>query len=104
MPGAGVGDGTGVGVGAGVGDGVGLGVGAGVGAGVGTGVSETPWAGRTASFWSVAEGFAGLAVKPMVTDWPAGIVAFHGFGVTLWRGEAVCVARFPSHSDEMDDG
>jgi hypothetical protein len=85
----GVGDGfgvaTGVGEGVGVGVAVGFGVGDGVavGFGVGDGVGVTPEAGRTTRFCKVAERFAGLAVNPIVTDWPAGIVEFQDFGVTL---------------------
>ena len=54
-----------------------------MGFGVGAGVGVTPEAGRTTSFCKVAERFAGLAVNPIVTDWPAGIVEFQDFGVTL---------------------
>jgi hypothetical protein len=92
-PATGVGEGVGVGVGVmtGVGDGFGVaigvgegvGVGVAVGFGVGAGVGVTPEAGRTTSFCKVAERFAGLAVNPIVTDWPAGIVEFQDFGVTL---------------------
>jgi hypothetical protein len=81
--GVGVGVMTGVGDGFGVAIGVGEGVGVAVGFGVGAGVGVTPEAGRTTSFCKVAERFAGLAVNPIVTDWPAGIVEFQDFGVTL---------------------
>ena len=83
----GVGDGTGVGVGVGFGvaTGVGLGVGDGVGVGVGVGATMglVADAGKTTRFCSTAEGFAGLATKPMARDWPGARVVFHDLGVTL---------------------
>jgi hypothetical protein len=81
----GVGDGTGVGVGVGFGvaTGVGLGVGDGVGVGVGATMGLVADAGKTTRFCSTAEGFAGLATKPMARDWPGARVVFHDLGVTL---------------------
>ena len=77
----GVGEGTGVGVGVGLG--VGLGVAEGLGVGVGTTIGVPAEAGKTTRFWRTAAALAGLATKPMATDWPGASVAFQDLGVTL---------------------
>ncbi len=89
--GVGEGDGAGVGVAMGVGDGtgvgegfgVGLGVADGVGLGVGTTIGAPEEAGKTTRFCRTAAALAGLATKPMATDWPGASVAFQDLGVTL---------------------
>ena len=83
--GAGVGDGTGVGVGVATGVGLGVAIGVGVGVGVGEGamMGVEADAGVTMRFCSTAEALAGLATKPMATDWPGARVLFHDLGVTL---------------------
>ena len=77
----GVGDGTGVGEGLGVG--LGVGVADGLGLGVGTTIGVPEEAGETARFCRTAAALAGLATKPMATDWPGASVAFQDLGVTL---------------------
>jgi hypothetical protein len=79
--GAGVGDGTGVGVGVATGVGLGVAIGVGIGEGATMGLEDD--AGVTMRFCSTAEAFAGLATKPMATDWPGARALFHDLGVTL---------------------
>ena len=63
--------------------GVGVGVIDGVGLGVGTTIGVPAEAGKTMRFFRTAAALAGLATKPMATDWPGARVAFQDLGVTL---------------------